>query len=244
MLIDTSAIVLKTLAFKESSLIVTILSEKHGKIALMARGARRNKNKFGGLLQPGALLDATYYYKTTREVQNLADVAQKTPTWRIHQEMEKMAIGLMTLELCEQLCHEHEPMPEIFEFLSGLLPWLHQTDAGPKNLFPYIQFRLAALTGIGIGQDSADEPGSRPVYLNVETGRLSTTPDNGLYFTLTKCQLHYLRCIMYNKKSLLLTETFPAAEIKNLIHHMDVYFQYHIDGLKSRKADSIFDQII
>ncbi len=251
MLVDTSAIVFKTVNFRESSLIVTLLSKRHGKMSVMARGAKRKKNKYGGLLQPGSVLEVTYYYKTSRSIQNLSDINQKYPTWRIHQEMEKMAIGLVTLELCEQLCHEYEPMPEVFEFLSHFLLWLHETEASPRNLFPYIQFRLAGLSGIGITWDlpesslNDDEPEHNTIcYLNVQSGRLSNTPDDELHFFITKSQLHYLRCIIHNRKTLLLTEPFPAGEIKNLIYHMDVYFQYHIEGIKARRSDAVFEQIL
>ncbi len=251
MIVDTSAIVLKTVTFSESSLIVTMLSNEHGKMAAMARGARRNKNKFGGLLQPGSVLDVTYYYKPTREVQNLNDVTQRKATWQMHQQVEKMAIGLATLEMCEQLCHEHEPMPDIFTFLEDFLSWLHTTEANPKNLFPYIQFRLAQLTGIAISWDTGTpmQPGNSPdgnfdCYLNVEGGRISLSPDDGIHFALTKSQSHYLRCIRNGKRSLLLTEPFPATEIRNLIHHLDVYFQYHMEGVKARRSDAIFQQIL
>lgn len=253
MITDTSAIVLKTIAFRESSLIVTLLSEMHGKTAVMARGARRNKNIFGGMLQPGAVLDVTYYYKPTRDVQNLSSVTQKQPTWRIHQEMERMAVGLMTLELCEQLCHEHEPMPEVFEFLENFLSWLHKTEDNPKNIFPYVQYRLAQLTGIGIAEEGSDNPviyDSEPdsaesrCFLNVSSGRFTHSREEGLCFPLTKSQQHYIRCILNGRKSLVLTENFPATDIRNLIHHLDAYFQYHMEGIKERKSDAIFEQII
>ncbi|MDG5766509.1 DNA repair protein RecO [Balneolales bacterium ANBcel1] len=251
MLVDTSAIILKTIPFRESSLIVTLLSKEHGKIAVMARGARRHKNKFGGLLQPGFILDVTYYYKPTRDVQNIGEVVQQKATWRIHEQMEKMAVAMVTLELCEQLCHEHEPMPEIFDFLAEFLPWLHATEFSPKNLFPYIQFRLAQLTGIGIFEDSGnaapagnDPDGMSGCYLNVESGNLSPNPAGGLHFRLTKSQYRYLRCILDGRKAELLTDTFPVGDIRNMIHHMDVYLQYHMEGLKARRSDSIFQQIL
>ncbi len=244
MLVDTSAIVLKTIPFSESSLIVILLSVEHGKTSVMARGARRNKNRFGGLLQPGSLIDVTYYYKPTREVQNLSNVTQKYPVWRIHQEMEKMAIGLATLEISEQLCHEHEPMPEVFEFLSHFLIWLHKTEKKTKNLFPYIQFRLAQLIGIGLTWNVSESTVDSEFFLNVENGQISEKADNGLSFPLTKLQLQYLRCIVTGNKSKLLTDMFPGQEVKHLIYHMDAYFQYHIEGLKDRKSDAIFEQIL
>lgn len=246
MITDTSAIVLKSINFRESSLIVTMLSQEHGKIAVIARGARRKKNKFGGLLQPGALLDVTYYFKTTRDVQNLSEVTQKKPTWHIHEQMEKMAIGLVTLELCDQLCHEYEPMPEVFEFLARFLEWLHNTSDNPKNLLPYIQYRLAELTGIGISWDVPETTSetTEPSYLNVTSGRISGIAEDGLSFPVTKLQMEYLRCIVNGKKSTLLSGSFPGQEIKQLIHHMDAYFQYHMEGMKARKADAIFEQIL
>ncbi len=249
MVVDTPVIILKSVSYSESSLIVTLLSQKHGKIAVMARGARRNKNKFGGLLEPGSILEASYYYKPTREVQNLSDVSIGTPTWNIHKDIGKMAVGLGTIELCEQLCHAHEPMPEVFTFLCQFLAWLHGTNENPKNLFPYIQFRLAQLVGIGMGWDE-DFPGSDepPVpekcYLNVENGSVSCTPAGQMHFLLTKSQVHYLRCIRNNRKNLLLTEPYPATDIKNLIHHFDVYFQYHLEGVRPRRSDAIFEQIL
>ncbi len=255
MIIDTSAIVLKTIQFSESSLIVSLLSEKHGKIPVMARGARRNKNKFGGLLHPGALLDVTYYYKSTREVQNLSDITQNRPTWRINQQMEKMAIGLATLELCDQLCHEYEPMPEISVFLNEFLGWLHATESNPRYLFPYIQFRLAQLAGIGIAWQQIEQHEESLVrenehdsqyecYLNVENGTIAFKADNGLSLGLTKSQGDYLRYIAEGKKARLLTVSFPADEIRNLIHHLDAYFQFHLDGMKGRRSDAIFEQIL
>jgi DNA repair protein RecO (recombination protein O) len=264
MITDTSAIVLKTIPFSESSLIVTILSEKHGKMAVMARGARRNKNKFGGLLQPGAILEVSYYYKPTRDVQNLSDVTQKQATWRIHQQMEKMAIGLATLELCEQLSHEYEPNPEMSGFLSDFLTWLHDSGSNPRFLFPYIQIRLAHIAGIGItlqlpevasGPESfqegesavpvVNEPESKFMcYLNVESGSITEKADNGLCFGLTKSQTEYLRYIAGGRKALLLNAEFPISDIKHLIHHLDAYFQYHLEGIRGRRSDAIFEQIL
>ncbi len=283
MITDTPAIVFKTVSFSESSLIVTMLTEKHGKIPVMARGARRNKNRFGGLLQPGAILEVSYYHKSTREVQNLRDVSQKQPTWRIQQDMEKMAIGLASLELSEQLCHEYEPMPDMYLFLADFLAWLHESKSSPRFLFPYIQYRMAQISGIGISlqlpqstvqrqssvppdsgdlSDSSDLSGSGdlsesserytvneprtgfPCYLNVESGCVTDKSDHGMSFGLTKSQGEYFRYIADGKKARLLNTDFPAPEIKHLIHHLDAYFQFHLEGIRGRRSDAIFEQIL
>jgi DNA repair protein RecO (recombination protein O) len=262
MITDTTAIVLKTVPFSESSLIATLLSEKHGKLAVMARGARRNKSKFGSLLQPGAILEVSYYHKSTRDVQNLSDAVQKIPTWRIYQQMEKMAVGIATLELSEQICHDYEPMPDLLAFLTDFMGWLHNTGASPRFLFPYIQLRVAQIAGIGItlhlpeaeknrklAVQHANQGSSEPLtgfvcYLNVESGSVTNAADNGLCFGLTKSQAEYLRYIADGKKAKLVQADFPVPEIKNLIHHLDAYFQFHLEGVRGRRSDAIFEQIL
>lgn len=43
MITHTQAIILKSVDYQESSKILTVLSQKHGKIALIARGVKRLK---------------------------------------------------------------------------------------------------------------------------------------------------------------------------------------------------------
>ena len=248
MLVDTRAVVLRTIPFSESSLIVTLLTEKHGKTALMARGARRNKNRFGGLLQSGALLECSYYYKSTREVQNLSKVAQIQPTWRIMEHLPRMAISMATLETVEQLCHEHEPMPAVFDFLEKLLTWLHESPHDPSNLFPYILCRLATLAGVGLQQDtglSTSEPDA-PIlcYLNIESGTLAQLPEGGLYVRLNESQSNYMRCAADGSRGKLLKLAIGREDLRSLTAHLDTYLQYHVEGMRSRRSDTIFEQIL
>lgn len=248
MLVDSRAVVLRTIPFRESSLIVTLLTEKHGKTALMARGARRNKNRFGGLLQTGALLECSYYYKSTREVQNLSKVAQMQATWRIMEDLPKMAICMATLETVEQLCHEHEPMPAVFEFLIKLLTWLHESPQNPSNLFPYILCRLATLAGVGLQQTggyNASEPEAPFVcYLNIESGTLGDVPDGSLHVRLNESQSQYMRCAADGSQGKLLKLAMSREDLRSLTAHLDTYLQYHVEGMRARRSDSIFEQIL
>lgn len=248
MLVDSRAVVLRTIPFRESSLIVTLLTEKHGKTALMARGARRNKNRFGGLLQPGALLECSYYYKPTREVQNLSKVAQMQPTWRIMEDLPRMAICMATLETTEQLCHEHEPMPAVFNFLIKLLTWLHESTHNPSNLFPYILCRMATMAGVGLQslvENNASEPDAPIVcYLNIESGTLGHAPEGGLHVRLNESQSQYMRCAANGSRGTLLKLSINKDDLRSLTAHLDTYLQYHVEGLKKRRSDAIFEQIL
>src|SRR5579872_3972096 len=47
-----SAYVLHTRAYRETSMLVEILSAEHGRVAMVARGAKRGKSKISTVLQP------------------------------------------------------------------------------------------------------------------------------------------------------------------------------------------------
>ena len=49
---DVEALLLRRTDYGESDLIVTVLTDSLGKIALLARGARKSQRRFGGSLQP------------------------------------------------------------------------------------------------------------------------------------------------------------------------------------------------
>ena len=57
----TPAIVLKTKPYGESDKIVTFLSETHGKITGIAKGAKRSQKRFVNSLEPFSLVKLGFY---------------------------------------------------------------------------------------------------------------------------------------------------------------------------------------
>ena len=61
MIVSTDAIVLRTVNYSETSIIVTLFSKESGKIALMAKGARKPKSPFAAQLEPMNILNINYF---------------------------------------------------------------------------------------------------------------------------------------------------------------------------------------
>ena len=59
---STSAIVLRSVDFRETDRVVTLLTEHFGKLGVIARGARRSKRRFCGALEPFLLLDVQFRF--------------------------------------------------------------------------------------------------------------------------------------------------------------------------------------
>jgi DNA repair protein RecO (recombination protein O) len=244
MITKTEAIVLRTVEYQESSIIATLFTHKHGKIAVIAKGARKPKSKFSAFLVPGQMLEVVYYMKQTRQVQTLSDVSYLKKLDNIRLDLQKMALATITLELTSQLLHDNEVNEPLFQFLSVMLPWINKQGKVSRIMFPYIQIRLAQLLGIGIQNLIEEHDSVNMGYINIESGTLSSQPVESEAVKLTPKQFHFVRESLKSMKSSIFDIDLSTNELKSLIDYLDKYFRYHIEGVKPRKSDAIFEQLL
>ena len=60
-LYKTRAVVIKSMNLSESDRLVTFMTENHGKVKCVAKGARKAKNQFWGTLEPMTLIHLIYF---------------------------------------------------------------------------------------------------------------------------------------------------------------------------------------
>jgi DNA repair protein RecO len=243
MITHTEAIIFKSVDYQESSKIVTMFTREHGKIALMVRGVKKPKSKFSGLIEIGNILDVVYYYKSSRSVQILSEASYAVKNKNLRSDFEKMATMTSALELISQLLHENEVNKPLFEFTKNMLTWLNEAEVQPPKIFPYLQIRLAELTGIGLQLDLAN-PDEQTNYLNLESGLVTTESISSHSYKLTENQFRYVKIASQAQSSTLFGIPFATGELKALIETLDRYLKYHVEGLKDRKSDAIFEQIL
>ncbi|SMO31751.1 DNA repair protein RecO [Gracilimonas mengyeensis] len=242
MITHTQAIILRSIDYQESSKILTVLSEEHGKIALMARGAKKPKSTLSGIIEPGSVLDVVYYYKASRGVQTLTEASKQFSTDIFRRDFERAAVLYATLELVAQLVHDNEVNEPVYAFSYQVIKWLAEADEIPGSVFAYVQLRLAEL--IGIGLYSMLEDYKNTVYLNVSSGNISEQAEDELSYKLSEAQGIFVIMALHSKSRKVLGIKLENAELKQLVHHLDVYFKYHIEGYRERRSDSIFEQML
>jgi DNA repair protein RecO len=228
--------------YQDSSYILTVLSEEHGKIALIAKGAKRPKNKLSGILQVGSILDVVYYYKHTRGVQTLTEASVEYSADVFRKHFDRASILYAILELFSQIVHEHEVNEPVFEFGIQFIPWLGEADQISPQLFPYAQIRLAELIGIGLVGSIQKE--IEQAYLNVVSGNISESSEDEISYKLTAGQTRFVIVALNFRSSRIFDVPLQNDEIKQLVTLLDNYFKYHIDGYKERKSDGIFEQML
>jgi DNA repair protein RecO (recombination protein O) len=125
--IVTPALVLRVVNFGESDRVVTLLTAAHGKLSVLARGARASKRRFGAALSPFGYGEATLRERRGQELWLLEELHTSRGFARLPQELGRFSHACYALELCLHLCPPHEPEPEVlqltlrlFEYLDGL----------------------------------------------------------------------------------------------------------------------------
>lgn len=135
------AYVLHALPYKETSLLVELLTRDHGRVSVVARGARRPRAAIRGVLLPFAPLEVGWFGKG--EVRTLADadwvggVPQLAGT--------PLLSGFYLNELSIKLIARDDPHPELFDAYDTAVRQL----AGGRIAPVLRRFELDLLAAIG-----------------------------------------------------------------------------------------------
>ena len=125
----TGAIVLKGTHFGESDRILTVLTERLGKIKVMAKGIRKIKSHLAGSLEPFMLLDLQLHEGKTFYI--ITGAVIEKPFHSLHENFEKVGQAFYFGELVDRFIEERQRIPEIFElFANGL----EQIDMGIRSI--------------------------------------------------------------------------------------------------------------
>lgn len=244
MVTKTEAVVLRTVDYSESSLIVTLFTRKHGVIAVIAKGAKRPKSKFAAVMVPGQVLEVVVYVKPTRNVQTLSEASPMLKLDQLRIDLDKMAIATITLELINQVLHENEVNEPLFAFLVKFLRWVNSYGTPSKKIFPYVQLRVMEHIGIGLQLAEDIDYETSEGYMNIESGTLSSNAVGSQSIKLTTPQFVFLKKSLHSRKQSVFEIDFKKNELSELIEYLDKYIRYHIEGVKPRKSDKIFDKIL
>lgn len=148
MLHKTRAIVLHHINFGESSLIATLYTEERGRISCMVNSVRSKKPKFPPtLFQPLTILDVDLYYRQSREIQRIKDVASPFHFQTIPYNYSKNAIALFLSEVLYLVLREEESNPVLFSFLYHSLQLFDSVELGTATFHHWFMMQLTRYLG-------------------------------------------------------------------------------------------------
>lgn len=142
----TDAIVIRLADFSESSKVVTMFTRDFGKLAALAKGAKRLKGPFEAALDLLTECRVVFLRKSTAGLDLLTE-AQLISRFRpIRSDLTRLYAAYYVAELLDGLTEDYDPHPELYAAASDVLRRL-EGDGDPR--LALLHFELNLLREIG-----------------------------------------------------------------------------------------------
>ena len=240
----TKGIVLRTVKYGETSVIVTILTELFGLQTYLVNGVRSNKGKTGvrsSLFQPAAQLELVIYHQESKNLQRIKEFNWGYLYQHIFSDVITNAIALFMIELLQKCLKQPEPNPELYYFMEDVLTGLDKADQRVKANFPlFFALHLAGFFGLRIDDNYSEK---KP-WLDLQEG----------YFTEEKPgHPHYIGNPLSEISSFILKIMQPSelAELslnketrRKLLMAFEDFYSMHISGFTALKTLPVLRTIL
>lgn len=150
MIENTTGLVMRTRPLTETSLIVHWLTPELGRLATVAKGARRPQSPFRGKLDLFYLADFSFSRSRRSELHALREVRLQETHAALRLDLEHLRQAARAVALIERHTETETPLPEFYLLMRSFLLHLIQQPASAHSL---ITFELKLLAELGLAPD-------------------------------------------------------------------------------------------
>src|SRR5947209_19930586 len=115
MIENATGIILRTRPLTDTSFIIHWLTPDFGRLATVAKGARRSKSPFAGKLDLFYLAEFTFLRSRRSELHTLCEVALQETHSALRQELAALRQAAYCASLIEQTTETESPIPTVFD---------------------------------------------------------------------------------------------------------------------------------
>jgi DNA repair protein RecO (recombination protein O) len=146
----TTGIVLRTRPLTDTSLIVQWLTQDFGRLATVAKGARRPKSPFRGQIDLFHLAELSFARSRRSELHTLREVRLLESHAALRPELAYLQQASYCAALIEQTTETETPLPALYAQFTGLLRELPRHPAQAATIFA---FEMKLLDELGLKPD-------------------------------------------------------------------------------------------
>jgi len=144
----TQAIVLHSLKYGETRLIVDMFTRSHGRLSFIVSLPKSPKGKIRKqFFQPLSLLEIETDVRPRLQLQKLSDVRLLYPFSTIPFEPEKLAISLFVAEFLYYAMRGEQQNVPLFDYVTDSIQWLDGQDSRFANFHLVFLMRLSRFLG-------------------------------------------------------------------------------------------------
>ena len=240
----TKGLVLRTVKYGETSLIVTIFTELFGIQSYLVNGVRTSSKKGAGkanLFQPAAFLDLVVYHNDLKQLNRIREFKWSLVYQHILTDVPKNAGALFMIELLTKCLKQPEPNPELFEFVEDVFLKLDSSIGTVlANLPLFFIVHLSHFFGFRI--DDNYSPGKK--YLDLQEGSFTSDQPQHPYFLedrQAEITSQFLKVMQVEElENIRLNHDFR----RHLLQVFEKYYAFHITDFGTMKSLPVLSEVL
>lgn len=238
----TKGIVLRTIKYGETSVVVTIFTELFGVQTYMVNGVRTAKRSSAKAnhFQPGAMLDLIVYHSDQKPMQRIKEFKWDYLFRQVLSDVIKNSIALYMVELLQKCLKQPEQNTPLFYFCEDALIQLDGADKTvTANFALYFAIQLPHFFGFRINDDYNKEN----TILDLEEGNfVSRQPEHPHFMDGENAQITSQFLKVMQPDELLQFKLHHQTRRKLLQYYQD-YYALHIPDFGQMRTLYVLNEI-
>ncbi len=243
MLCKTTGIVLRSVKYGETSLILSIFTEVAGLQSYMVKGVRsdKSKTKRAGLLQVGSLLDIVAEHKPQRQLQHIREFQPAYIYQSIQEEIIKNSIAVFSVELLSRFLPQEEIMEDLFQFV---YTYFLALDVGALNQVGNFPVYFIIQCGRHFGYNLSGTYTAETPYLNAAEGGFSAVQPASSSVLTSGDMMGLAQLLNIDQISETAGIALNAASRNRILDWYIQFLQYHTQHLSNLRSLEILRTIL
>lgn len=142
------ALTLRVVDYSETSQIATFFSRERGKMAAIAKGAKRKGSRFSGAIEPLTLVEIVCVKRRdSASLHTLTELDVRDTFRGARQDLPRLYAATYAIEMLREVAPEDAPEPALFDLASAALARFAGPEFGPIDVLGF-EARALSLSGL------------------------------------------------------------------------------------------------
>ncbi len=240
----TKGIVLRTVKYGETSMIVTLYTELFGVQSYLVNGVRTASKKGtakANLFQPSAILDLVVYHNELKHLNRIKEFRWAYLYQHILSDVRKNTVALFMIELFTKCLKQPESNPDLFHFAEDIFMKLDESNGTVvANLPLFFALHLTHFFGFRIDDNYSEENS----YLDMKEGSFVSEQPQHPYFLEQQQAAVTSQLLKVQQPDELIDIKLNHDFRRNLLFVYETYYKLHIHDFGTMKSLPVLREIL
>ena len=237
MQVQTKAIVLSSLKYGDTSLIVRAYTASDGLKAYLLKGvlaSRKGKLKTA-YFQPLSQLDIVAVHKNKGTLEQIREARVDFPYATLQTDITKNAITMFLAEMLSNSIKEEQADPALFSYLQTALQWLDTHDQIANF---HLYFLLSLTRFMGCYPDLTDKDSE---YFDLSEGQFTNTPVGKK--VISGDELHQFKKLLGTNFDVVHKIKMSKVQRQLMLQIIVEYFELHLHGFRKPRSLAVLNEV-